>query len=480
LKYLKSKLFKKSDLIIFLFSVSIFFWGLKILNFELRFSYLLIFILLSLKTIEWKKFYLPLFIIIHSILLTNYLEFEKNNYYIFQLVIILVTSYIIFNSHELILKNIDKLIFIYFFILIILLIGFFLINLNYSNTYDFKCVFGCFSQNRVIYDENSHFAVSVIPALLYLFITQKNILNLHINNIIKFSFLVICFFNFSTTLFLGLLLMIIIFFVFEWRNSTNYQKKNISLLFLFSILIFIFNNQDIIARSNKLFKFDTFKLNKLSNSSENHIDKILLKNDVINHFNKREINNNINIISKKFLFVKSNSIHQDDLPFNLNDHIETEEERIYVLNKNRIDENLPNNLSTDVLIKSLKISYLSIKKYPLGVGFNNYQFAHEEFIDQVFTRYILTKIFNKEDGSNNFVKILTEFGIFSLLFAFVILKFIFTKTQNLETKYFLLSFVLIQVFLRGAGYFNGAFFITFLLILTLLKDKNTKIDRGRL
>ena len=406
--------------------------------------------------------------------------FEKNNNYILQLAIILITSQIIFSSHELILKNIDKLILNYFLILIILLLGYFLIKINNSNTYDFKCFFGCFSQSRVIYDENSHFAISVIPALFYLFIKQKNFLNLYTHNIIKVCFLVICLFNFSTTLFLGLILMIIIFFVFDWRNSTNYQKKGIFILFLFSILIFMFNHQDTLARFNNLFKFDTFKIKKLNKSSEKQMKQIVLKNNIDYIVNKIKIGNDINLNSKKFLFANSSSNNQKDLPFNLNDHIETEGEREFILKRNRIDENLPDNMSTDVLIKSLKISYLSIKKYPLGVGLNNYHLAHDEFIDQIYTRYKLTKIFNKEDGSNNFVKILTEFGIFSLLFLFVIFKFIFNKSQNLEIKYFLLSFILVQMFLRGAGYFNGAFFIIFLVIISLLKEKNIKIDKGKL
>jgi len=52
------------------------------------------------------------------------------------------------------------------------------------------------------------------------------------------------------------------------------------------------------------------------------------------------------------------------------------------------------NLSSDVWLKSIKIAFITVPKYPLGVGLNNYEIAHNKFIDNVTTSYELTKKLN--------------------------------------------------------------------------------------
>ena len=64
---------------------------------------------------------------------------------------------------------------------------------------------------------------------------------------------------------------------------------------------------------------------------------------------------------------------------------------------------------------------------------------------------------NNEDGSINFTKIIVEFGIFSIFLVVIFTIFIFSKRIPLRDKIFLFPFVFVQVFLRGAGYFNGGF-----------------------
>jgi len=75
------------------------------------------------------------------------------------------------------------------------------------------------------------------------------------------------------------------------------------------------------------------------------------------------------------------------------------------------------NLSSDVWLKSVKIAFISVLKYPLGVGLNNYEIVHNKFIDNVTTSYELTKKLNIQDASNNLMKIIVEFGIFSFFFT---------------------------------------------------------------
>ena len=63
---------------------------------------------------------------------------------------------------------------------------------------------------------------------------------------------------------------------------------------------------------------------------------------------------------------------------------------------------------------------------------------------------------NINDGSNNFNKLIVEFGYINILF--IILFFIFNSKGNMnnESKIFVLTIIITQ-FLRAAGYFNGGF-----------------------
>ena len=130
------------------------------------------------------------------------------------------------------------------------------------------------------------------------------------------------------------------------------------------------------------------------------------------------------------------------------------------------------NQSTEVVLASYDISYKSLKNYPFGVGLNNYKISYEKFRSDKF--YTIWNV-NKEDGSNNFSKIITEFGIFGLLF-FSFLLYIFLKDKkNLNTNVFFYSVIITQL-LRGAGYFNGSFLLSVFIVLSFifLKEDNAK------
>ena len=85
------------------------------------------------------------------------------------------------------------------------------------------------------------------------------------------------------------------------------------------------------------------------------------------------------------------------------------------------------------------------------------------------------------DGSTNISKIITEFGIFGIIFM---LTFIYTalKSNDFESKkFFLISLISLQ-FLRGVGYFNGGFLLVVILYFfnylkireKMIKFKNLK------
>ena len=80
------------------------------------------------------------------------------------------------------------------------------------------------------------------------------------------------------------------------------------------------------------------------------------------------------------------------------------------------------------------------------------------------------KKFNNKDASNNTFKIITEFGIFSVIIFIFLLYISLSQKISLENKIFIIPFLITQ-FIRGAGYFNGAF-ILMIFLLIVLRFKN--------
>ena len=488
----------KLELIIILFTLSIFFWSVEVYGLQFRFSYLVLFIFLSFSLINWKKIFIPLAIVIHSIFFSYYFGKSLSLVYFSQLIVLILTTFIVYDNFQLFTKNLEKIITYFFIILIFLLIKNFFLNYD-ASTIKFDCALGCFSNKKIIFSENSHFAISIIPVLIYLALSKNNIYGIWIKIFIQISLITIAFFNFSSTLFLGLVSLCIIFLIFEWKNSNSKQKKNIFILFLFAILIFLVNNKDITSRFDQIFTFDTYKIkNQGIIFEENENNSALKENNSASSDQKKIVKikdkkNTLKLNIKEFVLNDVEETKEDDIEetrgdaikkvllkhnkdnkkkFDFYDGAETKEEEITKLYYLRIDKDLPSNMSTDILIKSLKISYITLKNYPLGVGLNNFEIAHNLFIDQVYTKYFLSKKFNMQDGANNLNKILAEFGIFSILFIFVMMKFFFKKSNDLDVKYFLFSFIFVQTFIRGVGYFNAGFFIIFLIICFVMIKKN--------
>lgn len=117
------------------------------------------------------------------------------------------------------------------------------------------------------------------------------------------------------------------------------------------------------------------------------------------------------------------------------------------------------NLSTEVY----KTSYIVAKKAlfykPLGYGFNNYSEAFNSFVGDLTINNKEVLLLNSKDASNNFSKIVAEFGIFSIFFFYFLISFFFNNKIDNKIKIFLVLPIIIQTFIRGAGYFNGGFLL---------------------
>ena len=137
-------------------------------------------------------------------------------------------------------------------------------------------------------------------------------------------------------------------------------------------------------------------------------------------------------------------------------------------------------LSSGVYLNSISITKKSLFEYPLGTGFDNYKFAFDKYTHTTSSKLTKDKqirrdllILNHNDGSNNFAKLATEFGVLNLILFFIFVKFIFNNNISLPLRLFVINLIITQTFLRGAGYFNGGFIICVSLTLYLY-NKNEK------
>jgi hypothetical protein len=130
------------------------------------------------------------------------------------------------------------------------------------------------------------------------------------------------------------------------------------------------------------------------------------------------------------------------------------------------------NLSSEVYLASFFVAKKAILKKPLGYGFNNYHLAFDEFIKDFKPHNKLVLVLNRKDASNNFSKIIAEFGIFSFFYFYLLLSFFIKKNVDKNIKLFLIIPLIIQTFFRGAGYFNGGFLLFFIYTFLLWKEKS--------
>ena len=132
------------------------------------------------------------------------------------------------------------------------------------------------------------------------------------------------------------------------------------------------------------------------------------------------------------------------------------------INVKSLENSKISNLTAAVSINSFKIMIYSIKTKPLGWGLNRYNEAFEDYIKDYKIDIRIAGL-NKKDGSNNFSKILVEFGVLGIIFYLILFLFILSKKIEPELKIFIFQFIITQS-IRGDGYFNGGFLLFALLI----------------
>jgi hypothetical protein len=132
------------------------------------------------------------------------------------------------------------------------------------------------------------------------------------------------------------------------------------------------------------------------------------------------------------------------------------------------------DLSSAVLAHNLRVVKETLNLFSdgkfLGWGLNRYEDAFmyytEGNIDEINHTYAV--FVNHEDGSLNLTKLLVEFGYLNIILILINIFFLFSSRIAIDDKIFLFPIIFVQSFLRGAGYFNGGFLITTILIVLIV------------
>ena len=400
-------------------------------NFDLRASLFLIFLILLFdKNVKiFQSFlknviFLSIFIFIQSYLLVNEIDFDfPLNHYLKILIIILFLSILISYSN-LIYTKIYKIIFLFIitFPLIYLfsrLYCFFLvyenfdivkyiefINLQFSELRTLLFKFGKYDNAPILFKEQSHFnMIATFTTLFLLKLFQKIKFNIILCISSVFYFWII-YINFSSTLLFGYSFSLILLMISDLRNIKKY-----SIFYIIASLIFI--------------SFHLYLKNK-----DNKIDTSI--NDL-----KIVINN----------FDKSSIILEDDV-----------KKSEYISLKIK-------NLSSEVYLFNLKISMIAFKNKITGYGINSFPEVHEKFKDLVPNKLEGSNWLNRTNGSSVMTKSIAEFGIISILMAFLFIYLIFYGNISHHKKIIIISGLVTIVTIRGAGYVSGGFLLFFAIFI---------------
>ena len=432
----------KNFLIISIITSFIFLWGAPaIIGIDFDFRYIILFIApLVLKEIvddllKNKNFmFLYLcsgifsFLILHGIFLKDFLD--SNFFYsVFFSIYLFAIAYYYF---QLILENKTNIIILFLIIFFISMITTYFFTNFTSNPEPFSCgaiknyfpgkndlsskyfFLHFISSYEILFQENSHFAMTSVSIILFSFFLFFHRKISKIFFTILVLFIIISLLKSSATLMAGLFASSIALILFDYKRI-GYLLAG-AMMFLSILLLYNFT-QDVVC------------MKKINPNFEGA--------------------NSIGQYNLKFLQKKTQiTILPEGVPLNSNE----------------------GSISAAVFFHALNVSIYSFAKRPLGWGLQGYESAFLNYNKNNKDINVNLSIYNSKDATNNFFKIITEFGIFGfsiyLLLAFVLID----KKVSLENKIFLFPFLITQS-IRGAGYFNGGFLLI-MFILLILKFKN--------
>jgi len=161
------------------------------------------------------------------------------------------------------------------------------------------------------------------------------------------------------------------------------------------------------------------------------------------------------------LYSETKIAEQSQSPSTINNELKKIRKEIKLITDiNNIDYvmNRSINATTIVHINHYIAAFEAIDTHPLGYGFQNYQSAANDHArkTKMIKSYDTLKTLNYNDGSNNFNKLIAEFGYLNLLLLFLFIIFFIKSNLTNTDKVFIFGILITQMF-RAAGYFNGGF-----------------------
>ena len=268
------------------------------------------------------------------------------------------------------------------------------------------------SFREYIFPENSHLGMIAPGVIAYSIQRFTNKKSSTIEIFFLSLFIIICFIKSSTTLLLGIFLSLTLIIIFNYKYLNRKSIIYFLVLILLSLSILL-SNKECKSRLVPLNNENSSQINSNFENKKNLVDG--------------KINKNLAYKIKNIL-------------------------------------NTSGSLSSGVAYRALLIATKSIVEKPFGWGLNRYDQAFYHFNNLNPSKNSLLNKLNNKDGSNNFNKLIVEFGIFGLMIYLFIFLFLINKKISIELKLFYFPFILTQS-LRGAGYFNGGFSLILLLML---------------
>lgn len=509
--------FFKNQIIIILFSLSIFLSYVSVSFLEFRFIYLLVFIFLITDSLILKKIQfnilaisivIPILIFAYSFLF-SYINFNEKNFIEFinlpstnvflikifsQSTVIGLTIMITYYYRKFLLSNIFKIIDYFVFIFIILIFIFYLKNPGVISDTLYRCDLGFFYSSRFLFSENSHFAIISVPVIASFIYNIKYYLKNYFFLIFYLLYLIFTLGSFSLTFYLSMLSAILIIFI----TIKNMNKISIYLFLLLALVLNAFMFLDIGLRGFVIVEeIDQKIYNK---------EEILL----LSKSNEKLCMSNATSIANKIFLKKGDDSElkkYDNYKKLPTDNIEVKFDGLIQSKKNKLQSIFKKdntNLSSGIYIYSLYVAKKSIIDNPFGVGINNYK-KYRTVLDKtlkniyqedyknlggkiIFEESYMPSLtgvvvdLNNSSGSNNFSKLIVEFGLISALGLLLIFIFSFRKELDDSIKIIFIPMLFTQCFIRGTGYFYSGFLITLTIVLivilgVIIKKYENKISK---
>ena len=475
-----SKLDKVNKFSIFLLIFSIFFWDLRLVeenlsvkpditsqilsNMDIRFVYLILFLpiffyfkyFIKERLISYKFIFISAIVcailLLHQVYTSSegirLIEITYTSIIFVSILILKIFGKNFLNNKIVVIKSVT-LISVFFYAFSLLTFDYLGIKNEFGeeltwNKFSFEpCKSGFFNDYNFVFSESSHFGMIAISIFLtnFYYVIKTNF---------KDKFLIFCFIAFAFILFNNMSLTVIagVFICQLAIIISHFNRKHIKYLISSFLMIIIF----FIIPLNFLgckWKFqNAFWLIKQK------VPILAINLEIMSEEDKKKMINEYHGIKYK-LIVRSDG--KDKF------------EKFFTLTKNT-------DLSSAVFAHNLRVVKESLNLFDegklFGWGLNRYEDAFmyytENKIDEINHTYAV--FVNHEDGSMNLTKLLVEFGYLNIILILINIFFLFSSRISIDDKIFLFPIIFVQSFLRGAGYFNGGYLITTILIILIVMD----------